>query len=1142
MKYTFLSFREFYLAFGLMLLSLCVQASVTIIDVVQTQEICNLSNGTITITAVGEPGATLFYSIDGGGTWQESPFFDGLESNDYDILVADSTGSCSQDFTFQVTAADTPQIDVTPTCITGSGNIDIDLMPFMSGIPPFTFAWTGPTGTYNTEDLSDVPTGQYSVSVQDAFGCQIDTSFFVPVCCAMQIDCTPVSTTLNCIADYEEITSMIFDTIPSADRVTVLSDLFGIEVMGDPCNDITVMVTNQEIFDQDCSSGPMVVNSSIEISDGVSTVVCERIYEIDNYLGLEFLMPAVDLEVSCDQDYQTMLQDFVDDVAGAEIRSCSDAYTITTDPANPSLDFTCTSESIDITFIIADACGNQDSTMATFSVVDNNLPTIACPDDLMLMVGEDNALAIANWLDAVESMDNCSATSDTNDFDVNNLDETCDGSSLQVLFTATDGCANQVDCSASIIYVAMGQPVITCPQDIVLQCSGTDLINDVNLWLDSASATDGNPIMVSHNFDASDVVGLECGGSLDILFEATTVCGSVNCMAQFAVTDNQAPELVCPDGLFVSYDDAAIDMVIEDWLAQASATDDCSPVQVIDNYLSDQLSLDCQGSELVVDFEVEDNCSNRSTCTSLITVVGGQGGNLVCPAELVINCGEPDYINILEAWIAESTAEDDNANMLTVANNFVVSDFENLLCDESLEVEFFVNENCIDLSCLSRITSVDTEDPKIICPNNISLVFGSDSFSDDIDGWLDEVEGLDNCSAVSIEDDLSVPSQIDCDDNVVTLVEFVATDDCSNVATCVSELTILTPSGLPSLMCPGALILNCGEEIGDTVDEWMALNTAQDENGNDIAIDNDLDMLAVENLTCGESLDVTFSIAVICGNLDCQSSIQLVDSIEPEIFCPDPLIIPDFENLEQRVGLWLESISATDNCTAVAISHDFDTDLSSIDCPEELEVSFTASDECQNVSSCVTSVSLGDLLAIDLECPSSVTLQCSEVEPETLINNILQSVTVESFGEYDLQYAYSADVSDLSCDAALSFDVEIFVVGMCDQEEDCFLSVIIEPEPTVYIPNVSSPSLRGQEVVTVYGNSIIEEVEEFYIYDRWGELVYEARNFEPNDESMGWNGNFTNAQDDSAVYTYYTVVRTTQNEMLKYVGDITLLR
>jgi len=70
----------------------------------------------------------------------------------------------------------------------------------------------------------------------------------------------------------------------------------------------------------------------------------------------------------------------------------------------------------------------------------------------------------------------------------------------------------------------------------------------------------------------------------------------------------------------------------------------------------------------------------------------------------------------------------------------------------------------------------------------------------------------------------------------------------------------------------------------------------------------------------------------------------------------------------------------------------------------------------------------------------------------------------------------------------------------------------------------------------------VVEVEEFYIYDRWGELVYEAYNFEPNDELKGWDGTFKEKEDDSAVYAYYTVVRTITGEQLKFAGDVTLLR
>ncbi len=1141
MNYTIFYCTRFFISISLVLFSLCLQANVVIIDVEQTQEICNLSNGTITITAQGDPGVTLFYSIDGGGTWQESNFFDGLASDDYDLLVADGSGSCSEDFSFQVTAADSPQIAITPTCITGIGTIDIDLVPFMSGILPFAFTWTGPAGTYSTEDLSNVPTGQYSVIVQDAFGCQVDTSFFVPVCCALQVNCNSDTTDLKCIDDFVEISTATFDTLNSIEKIIALeSDLF-IEVLDGACNDITVLISEIEQVDPNCI-GPMEVVRSIEISDGISTIVCDKTYLIENYLGLEFQSPAQNIEVSCGDDYQTLFQEFVDNVGGAEIRPCSNQYVVTTDPATPSLDFDCSND-IEITFFITDACGNEDSTTAIFSVVDSIGPSISCPDDLILTFGDDNEIAIAEWITSVVSMDDCSTVSNTNDFDVDNLDETCDGSMLIVLFQATDACSNQADCTASIIYPAIGQLTLLCPQDTTLLCSGTNLEDEVGLWLNlgSATASDGTPLIVNNDFSPEDLESLNCGGSLDVMFEVTSSCGLSTCAASFAVLDDMAPLLDCPGPLLVNYDDLDVETAIEVWLDSGTATDNCSAIQILNNYQSDQLVLDCQGSELLVEFEVEDGCNNNSSCTSLLTVQGGQGGDIICPIDIDVNCGEALYVDILDAWIADANAIDEEMNVLQVSNDLDLPTFEFSSCGDVLEVAFFVNENCIDISCMSTITIVDTEIPVLSCPDNVTLDFSADSFLVDVDDWLAEVGGIDNCSDIDIENNLVLASLIECDDNIINVVDFIASDLCGNSASCSSELTIIAPAGLPSLICPDVLEVGCEEDLELAVMDWMALTAAVDENGSTIVADNDLAMSEIESLTCGEIASVNFSVDGVCGTVDCESSIQIIDDVQPEIVCPSPLVVSEFENIDQTVDDWLESVSGSDSCSPVVTSHNFDFELADETCPEEFEITFVVTDECQNKTSCMSSVSIGAVIGVELSCPSDITIKCMDAEPQALIDNLLRSITVESSAQYDLDYDFSIDINEIGCESVYSFDAIVIVVGDCEQEDDCQIIINVVPEPSVYVPSVFSPNLRNQEVVTVYGNSVIEEVEEFYIYDRWGNLVYEAYGFEPNDDSMGWDGSFNKSKTDSAVYTYYTVVRTIYDSKIKYTGAVTLL-
>jgi len=95
-------------------------------------------------------------------------------------MVTVGAGACTGTASTTVTVSDmsvTGQV-VNPLC-DGGGNAAVNLT-VGGGIPPYTFAWTGPNGfTAATEDLVNVGTGTYTVTVRDAANCTRTRSFNV---------------------------------------------------------------------------------------------------------------------------------------------------------------------------------------------------------------------------------------------------------------------------------------------------------------------------------------------------------------------------------------------------------------------------------------------------------------------------------------------------------------------------------------------------------------------------------------------------------------------------------------------------------------------------------------------------------------------------------------------------------------------------------------------------------------------------------------------------------------------------------------------------------------------------------------------------------------------------------------------------
>ncbi|TVR85334.1 MAG: gliding motility-associated C-terminal domain-containing protein [Saprospirales bacterium] len=105
------------------------------------------------------------------------------------------------------------------------------------------------------------------------------------------------------------------------------------------------------------------------------------------------------------------------------------------------------------------------------------------------------------------------------------------------------------------------------------------------------------------------------------------------------------------------------------------------------------------------------------------------------------------------------------------------------------------------------------------------------------------------------------------------------------------------------------------------------------------------------------------------------------------------------------------------------------------------------------------------------------------------------------------------------------------------------ITIKVEEKINVFIPNAFSPNKDGiNEVIFIYADKDVREIEEFKIFDRWGNKVFESYNFPPNDPYYGWDGYFKGRPMNPAVFTYYAIVELVNGRKVTLKGDITLAR
>jgi gliding motility-associated-like protein len=95
----------------------------------------------------------------------------------------------------------------------------------------------------------------------------------------------------------------------------------------------------------------------------------------------------------------------------------------------------------------------------------------------------------------------------------------------------------------------------------------------------------------------------------------------------------------------------------------------------------------------------------------------------------------------------------------------------------------------------------------------------------------------------------------------------------------------------------------------------------------------------------------------------------------------------------------------------------------------------------------------------------------------------------------------------------------------------------------VYLPNAFTPNNdNNNDVLFVLGNPAKATIEQFMIFDRWGELLFKSENFLPNDPQFGWDGKYKGAFALVDSYVFYIGAVMTNGDRKEYKGTITLLR
>lgn len=121
------------------------------------------------------------------------------------------------------------------------------------------------------------------------------------------------------------------------------------------------------------------------------------------------------------------------------------------------------------------------------------------------------------------------------------------------------------------------------------------------------------------------------------------------------------------------------------------------------------------------------------------------------------------------------------------------------------------------------------------------------------------------------------------------------------------------------------------------------------------------------------------------------------------------------------------------------------------------------------------------------------------------------------------------------------YNVNVTDIYGCTSNNDITIVVVCN-DRNFFIPNTFSPNNDGNNDVFYPRGNGVARVQSMRIFNRWGELVFERKNFAANDPALGWDGTFRGRKADSDAYVYIIELICENSVIVPHRGNVTLIR
>ncbi|HZV44030.1 MAG TPA: prealbumin-like fold domain-containing protein, partial [Saprospiraceae bacterium] len=436
------------------------------------------------------------------------------------------------------------------------------------------------------------------------------------------------------------------------------------------------------------------------------------------------------------------------------------------------------------TWRATDNCGNESTCSQTITLMDNVAPTISCPSNKIIQC---TASILPANTGSATSIDNCDGSPIITYSDVTSAGSCPQAYLITRTWTSADHCGNSSNCVQTITVIDNVGPVVSCPPNVTVQCTGNTLPANTG----TATSTDNcDPTPVITSTDATVAGSCPQAYIITRTWKSTDACGNMKtCNQTITVVDNVGPAISCPADVTIECTASSLPANT----GNATSIDNCdlSPTITSTDVI---ITGSCPQAYIITrTWKSADDCGNMNTCNQILTVIDNVAPSISCPGDVTIQC----TASTLPGNTGTATSIDNCDLSPTITSTDVTTAGS---CPQAYIITrtWISADDCGNMNtCNQIITVIDNVAPSISCPGNVTIQCTASTLPANT-GTATSTDNCDLSPAITSSDVTLAGS---CPQAYIITRTWTSTDLCGNVSSCNQTISVIDNIA-PIISCP----------------------------------------------------------------------------------------------------------------------------------------------------------------------------------------------------------------------------------------------------------------------------------------------------------------------------------------------------